>query len=207
MDKIFPYLHWLLFLYAGWSLFEAYEEHGTNLEMKINELSSVETTFKSRNRKVMETQDFKKRKEESQQDLEKVEAELKKIKSKLISDGEQTQVLQDLSTDGETLNMQNLNFSPRQQITKGLYFVNGFDIKGSGTYLQLLIFLERLSFANRIYNIDQLSIKGKEQAKSGRLNFVDFNMTIEAYQYNENFVPPKTADEKPKQVPKQRGKK
>ncbi len=187
MDKILPHLHWILLLYGGWSFFEAYEDYEVNLQMAETQLSSVEASLMAKKRRVQEIESYQKRMEESEEDLKKVEVELEKLKASLISDGEQTEVLQDLSNEGKALNMQNLSFNPKQKISKGLYFINAMEMKATGTYLQMLIFFERLGHADRIYNISSLKLIGEKGKTVGRLNFVEMDTIIETYQYNENF--------------------
>jgi Tfp pilus assembly protein PilO len=103
---------------------------------------------------------------------------------------EQTAVLQELTDTSKDLNLKDISFNPIPRMDKGLYFINGTELKGKGTFLQFLIFFENILRTERFFNIEKIAITNTSSDNKGRFIFVDVNAAIQTFEYNELYRDP-----------------
>ena len=114
---------------------------------------------------------------------------MEELKTKMPPNSDKTAVLQELRNSAQAINLKEVIFNPGVRTDNGLYFSNGIDIKGRGTFLQFLIFLEQSYSGKRLLNVNKFKMTASDKQSKGRFFFVNVETLIETYEYNQNFVP------------------
>jgi Tfp pilus assembly protein PilO len=192
VDKILKNLHVIIIAYAFFISYTAYTEFEEQLENKGNKIGPLKSKIKKAERKLSEIENFKSTIDDYQSQIQAIKGQIEELKRKLPTDAERTVVLEELKAEASQLNLKEISFKPKYKESRGVYLANGIEINGIGTYLQFLIFFERMARSNRIINVKEVLIKEPKDIKNrGRFHLVDSKITIETFQYNENFREPK----------------
>ena len=205
-------LHLLLFLYFGQLVYFIYEGY----VVKENEINSaipaLETQIQKNLRKKRDLKkyfaDIKGVKKRIDKVAQEVETLSKKFPDK-ISDTENLGLLRDLA---EGLNIKNIFLSPASETLKGFYYSKNYSLKGTGTYLQFLVLLEKLANAERILNVKSVEFLKNKEKQKGRFQLLNAEISIEAYRYNPSYREDRGFEEiekkfeKPKVIPKKERK-
>ncbi len=185
MDKILGNLHYIVILYAAFSTYSMYEEHELELEGLKSQIPALETNIDRRERELEQLKRYFLDIEESRQNIELVAREVERVQQQLPSEISATENMTLIQTIAESLNIQRVTVEPLAEENKGFYIVHRYRMKGEGTFLQYLIFFEKLEESQRLLNVGSLSIKRSDGERRGRFQMVDGEVLIEAYRYNE----------------------
>ncbi|MDD0854600.1 type 4a pilus biogenesis protein PilO [Halobacteriovorax sp. GB3] len=186
MKLLIKNLHVFLLLYLG---FGAYEKYIAIEERKVNstsEIPTIEQRIKKSQKKKTDIENYMKEIEDAKKRIELVAIEVEKIQKKLPSSISDASNLEFIKTIAETLNVKNIYLSPRSGENHGFYNTKIYEFKGSGTFLQFLIFLEKISEAEQLLNVSEITISKGTSPRRGRFQEVNFEAKVEAYQYNDN---------------------
>ncbi len=184
--KILPFAILLMGAYGTYTDFESHEERIESLRGQINAKKMQNKRLK---KKVDEVKDFIPQINSVEKAIADFENQIKEIKFKIPPLKVKTDILDELSVDAKKLNIQQVSFKPSYEIENsgGIYFTNALEFQAEGTYLQFLIFFEKLSLAERVFNIKKIKIEDKAKRKSGRHKLILANAIIETFHYNENY--------------------
>ena len=86
-----------------------------------------------------------------------------------------------------TLNIKDPDIVPAQEVPGTFFISKGYNLKAKGTFLQFLIFFERIGTADRIYNIKKLKIVNGETNQRGRFQIINSETVLDAYKFNPDF--------------------
>ncbi len=187
-------LHIFLLLYSLWGLFEVYEKHTeelTNLETEIPDLRMQITKNKQ---KMKEIEDFMKKADEYKVRVEEVAKNIESVQRQLPAETNDSQIIGFLQEEMRLLNLRDASIMPGKETPTQYLISRDYNLKATGTFLQFLIFIERIGNASRIYNVPSLKLTSTDNAKRGRFQVISGEATIQAYRYNPDFKVDRTLD-------------
>jgi Tfp pilus assembly protein PilO len=187
MNKFISQIHWVV---LGWTIFSVwtmYQEHLVQLDGIKNKGLTVDKEIEKTQKKVKQVEDFSKNTEVVKTRVEEVAKNIEAVQKQLPSDINDSQILTYFQTEMNSLNIKDSNFSPGKE-EKGTYYISkDYKLKGKGTYLQFLIFLERIANADRIYNIKDLKFSSPTGNQKGRFQIINAEGTLQALKINPDF--------------------
>jgi Tfp pilus assembly protein PilO len=180
-------IHFLILIYGAWIAWEMYDEHSMQLKEITERGSGLEEEIIKTKKKVKEIKEFAKKTDEYKLRVEEVAKNIESVQKQLPADTNDTQILTFFQSEINSLNIRDANFVPGGE-EKSTYFISkDYTLKGKGTFLQFLIFLERLGKADRIYNIKELKLFSTSDGQKGRFQIISGEGTIQAYRFNPDF--------------------
>lgn len=187
MGKIFKNLHWFIIAYAGFVFFTLYTEADERL-VNIEAQQEAQKIELSKNKKIQnEISNYYKNIEEEKLKIERVASEIEKMQQLLpseISDSENITLLRKM---GDDINIKEMSITPEVESDRGFYYARKYKVYAKATFLQFLIFFEKIAENKRILNVSDSSFKKSEQPQRSKFQIIEGEMIIEAYRYNPNF--------------------
>ena len=171
-------------LYGAWVM---YDEHSLKMDDLNNQFPSIEADILANQKKVKEIQEFVKKTEESKVRVEEVAKNIESAQKQLPADINDNQILTVFNSEINALNIKDPQTIPGGETT-GTYFISKeYKLKANGTFLQFMIFFERIGNATRIYNVKSLKLVNADSNNRGRFQLISCESIIEAFRYNPDF--------------------
>lgn len=180
-------LHWLLLFYGIYGGWVFYDEHTLQMEEITNRSSGIDNDIVNAQKKVREIQEFVKKTEEYKVRVEEVAKNIESVQKQLPSETNDTQILSFFQQEINSLNIKDASLSPGKEESSTYFIAKDYSIKAKGTFLQFLIFFERIGSADRIYNIKSLKLSSSNDAQKGRFQVIDGEALVQAYRFNPEF--------------------
>lgn len=192
MSKLLGNFHLFLIVilvYFAWLDFEEYQQ---NLEMKQGEVTSVNQQLETSKSRLGEIEVYKTNLQRSRQKLREVRNQILLVREKLPSEKDQTGLLEFLSDQADRLRLSETRFAPLPEVNKDLYFVEKYEVEGIGTFQQFLVYLEKMTLQQRVYNIDVMELRpaGEEEGdtrRSRKFQMLEAQIVLETYRFNQEF--------------------
>lgn len=172
-----------------WGVFNAYEIYDTYMTKKSEvgeRVPILNSKIAKARREKKQIKNYLRDIEDAKKNIELVANEVEALQRKLpetIKDAENLALIKSIA---EELNIKNIYLSPGVEENKGFYFTKRYEFSASGTYLQMLIFFEKIGASERLLNIKSVEIRRSEEKQRGRFQLINANVTIEAYRYNKD---------------------
>lgn len=183
--SLLKYLPLFIILYSAYEIHLNWTEHQEILEGKQGAVPALQNRINRLKRDRKEVDTFMKDIESAKQRIEQVALEVETLQKKLpsnISDPENLSLFQGFADD---LNVKGVSIIPGGEENNGFYFKKRYELKGSGTFLQFLILMEKISENERLLNIPAIKMyKDKNDRTRGRFQLIKAELSIEAYRYN-----------------------
>lgn len=187
INKLISNIHWLILIYGLYGLYVQYDEHTVSMEAVQSQLSTLDKEVEETQVKIKEIQEFVKRADEYKLRVEDVAKNIESLQKQMPSDINDTQILTYFSHEMSLLNIKDPILTPQKEIASSYYISKDYGLKATGTYLQFMIFFERLGNAARIYNIKSLKLVSKADKQKGRFQMIAGEASIQAFRYNPDF--------------------
>jgi Tfp pilus assembly protein PilO len=187
VNKLITKAHILLFVYGLYGAYVMYDEHSIQLAEIENTSTTVDAEIIETKKKVKEIQEFIKKADEYKVRVEEVAKNIESVQKQLPSETNDTQILTYLQSEINALNIKDAKFTPGKEFPSTYFISKDYTLKGRGTFLQFLIFFERIGNADRIYNIKNLTLTLGNESQKGRFQIIDGEGTIQAYRFNPEF--------------------
>lgn len=187
VNKFIGSIHIFILLYGLYGTWVMYDEHILQLEDIQNRGSGLEAEIAKAQQKVKEIEDFVKKADEYKVRVEEVARNIENVQKQLPADTNDSQILSFFQTEINSLNLRDANFTPGSEDTSTYYISKDYSIQAKGTFLQFLIFFERIANADRIYNIKTLKLLNDNDAQRGRFQVISGEGVIQAFRYNPDF--------------------
>ena len=187
MNKVLSKLHYFIIIWVLYGTYNHYEEHLESVDLLNSQIPTIEKSIRKIKKQKEEIKNFNQDILEAKSRIEKVAMEIEKLQRQLPSNISVTDNLDLLNNLAVSLNLKNVMLSPGQDEDRGFYLAQKYLLKASGTYLQFLIFLEKISIQERILNIQSMSFNKGNEKQKGRFQIINGEMTIETFKYNPNF--------------------
>ncbi|MBC96234.1 MAG: hypothetical protein CME63_00650 [Halobacteriovoraceae bacterium] len=188
-------IHILILLWGAWEGYLVYEAFNNKKLEIANQIPVLNQRIAKAQREKRQIKEYLRDIEEAKQNIEIVAKEVETLQRKLpetIKDAENLAMIKEIA---EGLNIKNIYLSPGIEENKGFYFTKRYELSASGTYLQMLIFFEKIGVSERLLNIKNVEIKKSEEKQRGRFQLINAKVTIEAYRYNPNHKEDRGIDE------------
>jgi Tfp pilus assembly protein PilO len=187
MDKIVKNFQWIIVLFGLYNLFNIYQEN----EGKPGEIrkqgEGIKTQLEKNKKLKNEMEDFYKNAEEAKLKIQKVKESIEKTQQLLPSEISDSENLDLLRKTGEILNIKLMNINPGPEEVRGLFIAKQYTFEAKATYMQFIIFFEKIASNKRVLNIKNVSFKKLETPQKGKFTLIQGKFVLEAYKFNANF--------------------
>ncbi len=186
MMGIIQKIHIFIILWGVWEGYLVWENFTAKKQEIANQIPVINQRIAKAEREKKQIKEYLRDIEEAKNNIELVAKEVESLQKKLpetIKDAENLGLIKSIA---EGLNIKNIYLSPGIEENKGFYFTKRYELSASGTYLQMLIFFEKIGVSERLLNIKNVEIKKSEEKQRGRFQLINATITIEAYRYNPN---------------------
>lgn len=195
VNRILPYLHFIILAYSGYGLYSQYEAHVENISQIDAKLPPIEQELTQTRQKLKEIEEFKKKAEEYKLRVQEVAKNIEIVQGQLPAETNDSQILTFFNTEMSALNIKTPNITPGTETPGPFFIARDYTLKAKGTFLQFLIFLERINTADRIYNVKNFKLTNANKTQKSRFQVIEAETTIQAYRFNPDAF--KVEPEKP----------
>lgn len=152
------------------------------LLLKKKEVEAMTTENAKLKQRVDRLQDFMKNLEGKRAELRRLALDLEAMKTTLPENLDIPDFMKTVVTEAKKVGITVVGLKPTESFSKEYYGEQAFDFQFRGVYVQLLVFLERLSSIQKIVRVDNFSIKPMRDDPS---RFVELEgvVQIKAYRY------------------------
>lgn len=185
--KIFAQLHVLIFLYMLYGIWVAWDEHDMNVTGMTEQIQNIENETLVSQKRLEEIEEFIKKRDEYQLRVEEVAKNIESVQKQLPPTTNDSDIISFINQELNALNIRESNMKPGIESPQTFYISKDYNLTAKGTFLQFLIFFERIGNASRIYNVPELSMRVLTEGKKGRFQLLEGSATIQAYRYNPSF--------------------
>lgn len=187
VNKIIANVHWAILFWGLYGTWVLYDEHTIALQEVISRGSGVDEEIDKAEKKVKEIQEFSRKTDEYKTRVEEVAKNIETVQKQLPAETNDTQILSFFQGEINSLNIKDANFTPGKEEKSTYYISKEYSLKAKGTFLQFLIFFERIGNADRIYNIKELKLSTPGETQKGRFQIISGEGTIQAFRFNPDF--------------------
>jgi Tfp pilus assembly protein PilO len=188
VNKLIGNLHVFMFLWGCWTTYELYEQHDIKMTEIETEIPNVEADIVKLKSKVKEINDFIKKADEYKVRVEEVAKNIEAVQRQLPAETNDSQIISTFSSEMKVLNIKDTTMEPRGEESSTYFISKDYSVKANGTFLQFLIFFERLGNATRIYNVKSLKLSTNGTGpRKGRFQIINGEAVIQAYRFNPQF--------------------
>lgn len=187
VNKLISNVHILILLYGLYGAWSLYDEHDVAYQEIITRGSGIDEEIDKLEKKVKEIQEFSKKTSEYKTRVEEVAKTIETVQKQLPAETNDTQILTFFQNEINALNIKDANFTPGKEEKSTYYISKEYSLKARGTFLQFLIFLERIGKADRIYNIKELKLTSLAEGQKGRFQLITGEGAIQAFRFNPEF--------------------
>jgi Tfp pilus assembly protein PilO len=186
-NKFIANIHFLIVIYGLYGAWESFDANTIRMEMINNQFPSIEAEIVSNQKKVKEIQEFVKKTEESKIRVEEVAKNIESAQKQLPAEINDNQILTVFNQEINSLNIKDPQIVPGSETTSTYFISKDYLIKAKGTFLQFLIFFERIGNATRIYNVKSLKLVNADTSQRGRFQLIAGESVIQAFRFNPEF--------------------
>lgn len=187
VNKLISNAHVFLLLYGLYGAWVMFDEHSLQLEDIVSRSAGLDQEVATAQKKVKEIQDFVKQADEYKVRVEEVARNIEAVQKQLPADTNDGQILTFFKSEIDSLNIKNASFTPGKE-EKSTYFISKeYQLKAEGTFLQFLVFFERIGNADRIYNVRSLKLVNNSEIQRGRFQMISGESVIQAFRQNPDF--------------------
>ena len=187
VNKLIANLHVFIVMWGLYGAWVMYDEHSLKMEDLNNQFPSIEAEIMMNQKKVKEIQEFVKKTEESKVRVEEVAKNIESAQKQLPADINDNQILTVFNTEINALNIKDPQTIPGGETASTYFISKEYKLKANGTFLQFMIFFERIGNATRIYNVKSLKLVNADSSNRGRFQLISCESIIEAFRYNPDF--------------------
>lgn len=187
VNKFISNVHFLIVAYGLYSAYIVYDEHSIRMAELEAQIPGIHAEIANNQKKVKEIQEFVKKAEESKIRVEEVAKNIESAQKQLPAEINDNQILTFFNQEINTLNIKDPSIVPGQEVTSTYFISKEYVVKAKGTFLQFLIFLERIGNSTRIYNVKSLKLVNSDSSQRGRFHLINGEGIIEAFRFNPDF--------------------
>ncbi len=180
-------LHLIIFLYGAWTFYSVYSDYEVQIDEISQQKPAIEAEIKKAEKKLSQIDEFRKNVDQTKLRVNEVFGNIEKVQRQLPSEINDIEILDFLSKEGRTLNVPELEPNPKDEQPMGFYISKQYSIKGRATFLQFVVFLERINGAERLFNVKDFKITAPTEAQKGRFQIVNFETTIDTFKFNSSY--------------------
>lgn len=184
IDAILKYTWLLVLVYGAFEVKDRFDEEEVKKQAVESKIIALDNNIRSQKKSAKEIEKYKADIEVAKTKIEVIRKEFEEIQKKLPNEINDTENLDLLKSIGDQVRIQDLRLTPSADTDGGYYFSKGYELQGEATFLQFLLFLERVANNEQILNVATLELDRGDKPLRGRFQMIKFTVTIEAYRYN-----------------------
>ena len=117
--------------------------------------------------------------------LKEVENEIESVRKLLPGEISDAEVLDFFSGEASLLNIKDITLRPQAEENRGFYIAKQYEIRGTGTYLQFLVYFDRMRKNPRPVDITEVTmVSSPSKENKGRFHLLDFVAKMEVFGQN-----------------------
>lgn len=187
IDKIpINLIMFVLLAYKGYDVYVFMNDPQSDLNQRVATIEELQGDLQKLELRVKEIEKFKQVLDQKRESLRMVAQELESLKASLGSEIDVPAFIKMVTTEARKLGMTVGSIRPAVVVQRDLYNEQAFEISFKGIYVQLLVFLQRLSKMQNIVRIESMDMHPvASAATSGPKRYVDLDgrIQIKAYSY------------------------
>ncbi len=187
MNALVANLHFLYIAYLAYGIYGDWELHSEAIAGLKNQQNGEEQKIVTLKKRIKKIKEYEENVAKSKARVEQVAVQIKEIQKQLPDETSDTKIMGAFTTEASLLNLQEPLPSAMSEALHDFYYSKSYRLGFKGTFLQSLVFFERLADNDRLFNVKQLMIKRPEEGNKGRFLILDVNATIETFRYNPNY--------------------
>ena len=181
-------VHWIIILNVAYNCWYSLDTYNTRIDEKKLEIPVLNRNIKKLKVKLELAKSFRQNLEASKKRVDEITEQIEKVQKQLPNTISDTKILDFFANESSSLNIKKIFLTPMEEEERGFYFAKRYRVKGNGTFLQFLIFFERIATNERLLNVTSMAIS-HEQLKigkraKGRFQLVNLETIIEVFRYN-----------------------
>jgi Tfp pilus assembly protein PilO len=180
-------LHIFVVAWTLWGVWEKYETHSEAVSSLENSIPGIKAEIEENTKKVAEIENFTQKANDYKVIVEEVARNIETVQKQLPADINDSQIMSYFNQEFELMNIRDPQITPGKEEPSTYLISKDYSFRAKGTYLQFLVFLERVGNAQRIFNIKNLRMTRNNDVNKGRFQMVDAELIIQAYRYNPEF--------------------
>lgn len=187
MNSLLKNLHVFILIYAAAVIYQAYDENEKSNMALQEQLPQIQAQIQKERKEKQNLEKYFKDIQEAKDRIEIVAQKLEKLQKKLpeeVSDAENLNIIRNIA---ESVNMKNILLSPGEDKVNGFYIAKEYRLKTTGTYLQFLVFLEKLAQQERILNVKSVLMEKEKEVQRGRFVLLNSELILETFRHNKNY--------------------
>jgi Tfp pilus assembly protein PilO len=177
-------LHWIILMYAGWDIYELQGLHTLRIQEIRDQAPTLEANIAKQKKELRAIDTYKKNIDTSRKNVEEAFKNIELVQKQLPTAVSDIEILDFFSREGRELNIQDLTTTPLGENSQGFYKAKSYLVKASGTYLQFIVFMERLAVAERLFNVKRINLATATDGTRGRFQIVTMEAEIETFTHN-----------------------
>jgi len=170
-------------VYSGVDLYQFQTSPDSQLNQSRSRLEVLDVQLTKMKKKVSEAKEFQRELEEKRNQLRQLAGQLSEMKGSLEDEFDIPGLLKTISREAGRVGLAVTSLAPSKQVESEYYVERHFNLQFAGVYVQLMVFLDRLSNLKQILRVDSIRISptGPQSAR-----YVDLqgDLTILAYKYS-----------------------
>lgn len=187
VNKIISNVHFLILAYGLYSAWIVFDEHTLRMTGVEGQFPAVHEEIANNQKKVKEMQEFVKKAEESKIRVEEVAKNIESAQKQLPAEISDNQIITFFNEEISQLNIKEPAIVPGSEVPSTYFISKDYSLKAKGTFLQFLVFFERIGNSARIYNVKSLKLTNSDTNQRGRFHMISAESTIEAFRFNPDF--------------------
>lgn len=187
LNKVIASVHWIVVGLGLWNIWFLYEDHSLQIEEVISRETQIESEIGEKKKSLEEIKDYVRKADEFKSRIEQVAKNIETTQRQLPQETNDDKIISFLKSEMGLLNIKEGSVVSNQEQKSTYYISKDFSLKAEGTFLQFLVFFERLKEQDRIYSIKELKIVNSNDKQKGRFKMLSFQSVIQAYRYNPDF--------------------
>jgi Tfp pilus assembly protein PilO len=195
VGKFLAQLHVVIIVYAAYGFYVEYSSHEEQLAMITDQAPALEQQIQASQKKLDEIKKFREDIEQSKEKVNQVFANIERVQKQLPSEISDIEVLDYFTKEARGLNIPEIEPNPLQEQPLGFYVSKPYKISGRGTFLQFLIYLERINSSERLYNIKNLLLQADKEPQKSRFQVINMNAMIDTFKFNASHKETSGVDE------------
>lgn len=175
-------------LMAGWAGWLAFDYYGfTNnsdspLVQKVMQMEGIKKETDGLKKKVKEMQEFAKKLDQKKAELRELAKQLDAMKTGISEEIDVAQFLKTTTSEAKKVGLKVVSMKPAAPVNQEFYQEQPFDFQFKGVYVQLLVFLDRMSALQQIVRVETFDVKNTT-ASSSSIVELDGTVQIKTFKY------------------------
>jgi Tfp pilus assembly protein PilO len=190
-DRIFDILDKLpvvpiLVLYgawAGWDYYGFTTADDSPVRAREAQIQSAEEETRKTQAKLKELEEFARNLERKRAEVRGLASKLDEMKATLTEELDIPELVKLVVREAQKVGLTVVSIRPTEQKPSEFYVEQSFELAFKGVFVQLLVYLERLSSLERIVRVDNFDVKAAGASTSAYVE-LEGKIEVKAYRYN-----------------------